>query len=307
LAKIRTSFKTAHATKKRRTYFLFKKKIEPIYMEYFTYIEFKDKMPIQLIIDESEPIEELVVCEKRKANQSHTLILYHLRITFTEDKVVKHYFEDEGLNGQKKFLKEVLKVLRKFTEHWILGVEEFKKGMLPTTPHAHIVFLSKDKKDTIRKALIERHFKLMTGNKNYALKVMPNQTIKEYRYVLKQQKNETARYVQASPKMLEYLKGEYDTDLQKMTDEAYAVWLTACEVADKKDNQDAENKGFQDRLFIYLNQQAPANDLELKISIQKFYIVEEKKPFNKTTATGYFYNYKITAGMMTHEELATKW
>lgn len=276
-------------------------------MEYLTYIEFEDKMPIQLIIDETEPIEELVVCEKRKANQSTSLILYQLRITFTPDKVVKHYFHYEGKKGQVEFIKSVLKCLRRYTEHWILGVEEFKKGMLPTTPHVHIVFLSKDKKDTIRKGLIERTFDLMTGNKNYCLKVIPHQHIKEYRYVLKQQKNETARYVQASPKMLEYLKGEYDTDLQKMADEAYAVWLTACEVADKKENQDAENKGFQDRLFIYLNQQAPANDLELKISIQKFYIVEEKKPFNKTTATGYFYNYKITAGMMTHEELATKW
>lgn len=274
-------------------------------MGHFTYIEFKDKMPIQLIIDESEPIEELLVCEKRKANQSHTLILYHLRITFNEH-IVKAYFEDEGQNGQKKFLKRIMKFLRPYTEHWLLSVEEFKKGMLPTTPHAHIVFLSKDKKDTIRKALT-REYTSMTGNKNYALKVLPNQTIKEYRYVLKQQKNETARLVLTSNPMLEYLRGEYDTDLQKMTDEAYAVWLTACEVADKKDNQDAENKGFQDRLFIYLNKQAPANDLELKISIQKFYIDEEKKPFNKTTATGYFYNYKITAGMMTHEELATKW
>lgn len=275
-------------------------------MEYLTYIEFKDGMPIELIVDESEPIEELVVCEKRKANQSTTLILYHLRITFTED-IKKAYFNHEGKKGQVEFVKEVLKVLRRYTEHWILGIEDFKKGMLPTTPHVHIVFLSKDKKDTIRTGLVKRNFIAMIGNKNYALKIFPNQTIKEFRYVLKQQKNETARYVQASPKMLEYLREEYDTDLQRMTDEAYAVWLTACEVADKKECLDAENKGFQDRLFNYLKNEAPANDLELKISIQKFYIVVEKKPFNKTTATGYFYNYKITTGLMTHEELASKW
>lgn len=273
-------------------------------MDYFSYYTYKDKMPIEFII-EDEPMEVIPPEPKRKATMSNSFILYHLRITFNE-KLSKLYLDSEGLEGQVAFVKQLLKFLRAYTQHWVYGIEEFKRGMVNTTPHVHIVFLSKDKKDTIRKAL-NRQYTNMVGNRMYALKVLPNQTIKEYRYVLKQQKNETHRHASISREMAEYLRGEYATDIQQMTDEAYAVWLTACEVADAKDNKDAEAKGLQDRLMAYLNIHRPVEDLEIKVRIQKFYMEEEKKPFNKTTALGYFWNYKISSGLMTHEQLAKLW
>lgn len=272
------------------------------YLTYF--ILGKDNMPIELIIDDTVPLEVLDVRpekEKEMLNKSSSLILYHLRITFEPLGLGL-----DSLEEQKIYTKGRLRDLEQYTDKWIAGIEHFKKGCNPCKAHVHILFLSYTKKDTIRKQLIRLNGELV-GNKAYSLKAIADQNIKAFRYPLKQQKNETHRWATVSPAMKDYVQDVFGCDVQRMRDEAYAVWQMACEVSNAKEEKEEQANMFMDRLFRYLDKVDFVDDLDLKVRIQKFYIVEEKKPFNKTTALGYFYNYQIHRGLITHEYLASKW
>lgn len=266
--------------------------------KYSWYIIPHNDMPIELIISD-EPVEVVEQSAKQKADQSLTYILYHLRITFDPKW---------DMTDQKEMVRNVLRTLRPYTDKYIASIEHFKAGMEVTKPHTHIYFFSKDKLDTIRRQLKRTHDHLQAGNKVYSLRPIIDQTVKALRYPLKQQKNDTYRFSVVSTQMKEYLMTHFNvSDISVMRDEAYAVWLTACEVYNATRQKTEEASGLQDRLFAYLDTQSLDGDKSIKIFIQRFYIEEEKKPFNKTTALGYFYAYKITKGLMTHEELADTW
>jgi hypothetical protein len=141
----------------------------------------------------------------------------------------------------------------------------------------------------------------MCGNRCYSLAVEVNVDKEKYfRYPLKQQNGDTRKYCGGG--------GFEQSSMISMRDCAYAVWLTAAEVMNKKIEKKENNDQLSDRLFVYLDNIGQLdNDLSIKIGIQKFYIEQEQKPFNKTTALGYMYNYKIARKKMTHEELAATW
>ena len=75
----------------------------------------------------------------------------------------------------------------------------------------------------------------------------------------------------------------------------------------KKENSEQ----LADRLYAYLDDRkcndGVTTDRTIKVHIQRFYIEVEKRPFNKTTALGYFYGYKILRNLMTHEQLSATW
>jgi len=262
-------------------------------MSSFNSITIDEMDNIQFIIEE---IEEITISEFEKIKLSHADIYYKFRYTFNEEM-------HANLNDQKSITDEILKILRPYmsSEYYTAGIEWFKSGMVDCKHHVHVHFISRTKKDTIVKKLKRSSDSWFSGNRCYSLGVEVNvDKDKFFRYPLKQQQGDTRKYIKAG--------GFSKESLIQMRDCAYAVWLTAAEVMNKKIQKKEDSDQLCDRLFVYLDNIGQMDtDLKIKVSIQKFYIEQEKKPFNKTTALGYFYNYKIQKGLMTHEELAALW
>lgn len=260
----------------------------------FSYSDFEENM--KLIIEESDDEE---ITEIKKTELSQCDIYYKFRYTF---------LDDIDFREEKSCVKLILGFLKKFIlcDKFTLGIEYFKSGMEDAKHHVHIHFVSRTKKDTIVKSLKRASAKedldLFHSNRCYSLGVEVNvNEDKFFRYPLKQQKGDTYKFV---------LYGNFITKdrLVQLRDEAYAVWITACEIQNKKKEKKEDSDQLSDRLFCYLDKIDNLDtDLKIKVGIQTFYIEEEKKPFNKATALGYFYNYKITRKRMTHEQLACLW
>lgn len=261
-------------------------------MNCFRYITIDEMDNVEFIIEE---IDEVKINEFEKIVLSQADIYYKFRYTFNESIT--------DLQDQKSITKLIIDILRQYmsSEYYTAGIEWFKSGMVDCRPHVHIHFISRTKKDTIVKKLKRSQDVLFSGNRCYALGVEVNvDKEKFFRYPLKQQNGDTRKFISAG--------GFEKETLIKMRDCAYAVWLTAAEVMNKKIEKKEDSDQLCDRLYVYLDNLGHLdNDLSIKIGIQKFYIEQEKKPFNKTTALGYFYNYKIQKGKMTHEQLAQLW
>lgn len=263
----------------------------------FSYSDFEENM--KLIIEESDDEE---ITEIKKTELSQCDIYYKFRYTFPDDE------EFTDLHRQKTRVRNILSYLKRFilNDRFILGIENFKSGMETAKPHVHIHFVSRTKKDTIVKSLKRASAKedldIFHSNRCYSLGVEVNvNEDKFFRYPLKQQKGDTYRFV---------LYGNFVTKerVSQLRDEAYAVWITACEIQNNKKEKKEDSDQLSERLFVYLDKIDNLDtDIKIKVGIQTFYIEEEKKPFNKTTALGYFYNYKITRKRMTHEQLACLW
>lgn len=262
---------------------------------------------------ETEELEEFDVANlepKEAKNISSSEILYHLRVTDYHNETTGENVDMEKPEDLQFWLSKYSKLV-KYTDKYVASIEHFKRGMIPCKPHCHIYFLSRVDKETIRRGLTrwyeaDQKCKL-TGNKKYSLSVVPSQNEKAFKYCMKQQKNETFRCCKVSTAMREHLRKEFHKTAEQMREEAYAVWITACEVADAKEKKMDESKQFCDRLFSYLDKKGNTTDLMLKVDIQTFYIEVEKKPFNHQTAKGYLINYKVTRKMMNHFELAEQW
>jgi len=264
----------------------------------FWYSDLEENMRLE--IEEDEVVET----QFEKTSLSQCDIYYKFRYTFNQFSDSRTDNVPTSLGEQKRHLGYLISNLKKFIigDKFIAGIEHFKSGMEDAKPHVHIHFVSRTKKDTIVKSLKRNSGEcLFQGNRQYSLGIEVNvNEDKFFRYPLKQQKGDTYKCVQY---------GNYFTKEKviEMALEAHAVWITACEINVKKKEKKEDNDQLSDRLFNYLNKQILDTDLSIKINIQKFYIDEEKKPFNKATALGYFYNYKISTKRMTHEELAALW
>lgn len=235
--------------------------------------------------------------EYDKTQYSEADIYYKFRYTFTEDA-------QGDLHGQGLLARRIIQILLKFTDKYTGGIEWFKRGLEDTKHHVHIHFVSRTKKDTIVKALkrsdTDEGSKLFHTNRCYALgREVDVQLHKFFRYPLKQQKGDTRKLV--------FYKGFDKPYLMSLRDEAYAVWLTSAEIQNKKNEKKEDSDQLSSRLYAHLDTKDTSSDIKIKIEIQKFYIEIEDRPFNRTTALGYFYNYKIMRKKMTHEELALTW
>lgn len=236
------------------------------------------------------------------ATLSQADIYYKFRYTFDQEGFGENYPESRKFACYKMITQTLITHLEKYMlgGRYTAGIEYFKAGMIDAKPHVHIHFVSRHKKDTIVKKL-KRHSETkdyFNGNRSYSMGVEVNVNERKFwRYTLKQQKNQTEKF---------YCSNGID-DIDSMINEAYAVWITACEIQNAKNQKKEDSDLFSDRLFNYLNKNNCSSDITIKIAIQKFYIEVEKKPFNMTTARGYFINYKVTKGLMSYEELAGMW
>lgn len=260
--------------------------------------EMEKDQNIELVIEE---IDEKEPTEFQKASYYEVNIYYQFRYTFNED--------EDPINRPhiaRYFIRQLMPYM--VDGKYTAGIELCKKGMAPTKPHLHINFMSRTKKDSIRHNLMYHDEKQAkeTGEKYfykprcYALCIEVNiDQNKFWRYPLKQQKGDTACFVKF---------GGWPKDIVvHWINTGYDAWLVASEIENKKIEKKEVSDQLSDRLFQYLDNLEQKDDLSLKVGIQQFYIVEEQRPFNRTTALGYFYNYKIKRGLMTHTQLASTW
>lgn len=283
--------------------FYLKKKLKFFIMtEIIPIIEMgKDKNNIEFIIEETEEVHEPTTTEFEKVSKSQADIYYKFRYT---------YLEDTNMEDQVAIARMIIRELKRYMVRgfYSAGIEYFSSGMVDAKPHLHIHFVSRTIKDTIRKHL---HYnqdekygeKIFDGSRNrYALcvEIIVNEH-RFWRYPLKQQKNDTKRFCNV---------GGFSKDsVISMIDIAYDQWVTASEIENAKKEKKESTDQLSERLFQYLDTHVTTSrcDRNLKIAIQRFYIVEEQRPFNKTTAYGYLLNYKIIRGLMTHDELEKTW
>lgn len=283
--------------------FYLKKKLKFFIMsEFIPIIEMgKDKNNIEFIIEEKEEVVEPTLTEFEKVSKSQADIYYKFRYTFME--------EDNDLFTQQAIARSIIRELKRYMVrgYYTAGIEHFSSGMVDAKPHLHIHFVSRDKKDTIRKHLHynqdekygEKAFDGKRGRYALCQEVIVHEE-RFWRYPLKQQKNDTKRFCNAA--------GFTKDAVISMIDKAYDHWVTASEIENAKKEKKEVADLLSERLFQYLDTHVTQRcDRNLKIAIQRFYIVEEQRPFNKTTAYGYLLNYKIIRGLMTHDELEKTW
>jgi len=255
---------------------------------------------INLIIENNiESEEESSSSEYEKTQHSEADIYYKFRYTFPEEY-------QGSLEMQKTRTRIIVGLLRKFMlqGEYVAGIEWFKTGMLDVTHHVHIHFVSRTKKDTIVKSL-KRSDKneecpIFNGNRCYALgREVDVHIDKFWRYPLKQQGGDTRKCAM--------FEGHQKNRVIDWRAQAYAVWITASEIQNKKIEKKEDSDQLSTRLYAHLDKVDTGTDVKIKIEIQKFYIEIEDRPFNRTTALGYFYNWKVLRGRMTHEQLAETW
>lgn len=234
-----------------------------------------------------------------KTQYSEADIYYKFRYTFADDA-------QGDLHCQKLQTKRIVGILSKFMleTKYTAGIEWFKSGMIDVKQHVHVHFKSRTKKDTIVKALKradkDDDVKLFHTNRCYALgREVDVHIDKFWRYPYKQQAGDTRKTMM--------FRGFTKEDCLAWRDVAYACWITASEIANKKIEKKEDTDQLSSRLYAFLDTKDTSTDIKIKIEIQKFYIEVEDRPFNRTTALGYFYNYKILRKKMTHEELAGTW
>jgi hypothetical protein len=150
-------------------------------------------------------------------------------------------------------------------------------------PHLHLHFTSNQCKDTIVKSVkryfVDKHDIKLIGNQMYYIKIVPfiDNLEKFMRYPLKQ-------YTDDKELINSVSRGFNDEDLKKMRTQAYAVWLTGCEVQNAKQDRRDEKDTLWDRLEQKLLKSETKNYMELII---QFYM-EENRPINNTTISGYY-------------------
>lgn len=241
-------------------------------------------------------IEECEVPEMKKVEPaSQADIYYKLRYTFEEDA-------SENLPLMKTISKNIVSLLSNFMigDKWTLGIECFKSGKVDAKPHLHLHFVSRTKKDTIVKCLKRSDLQIFNGNRCYSLgiEVIVNED-KFFRYPLKQQKNDTKRYVAFGKAFnLDVVKNWIET--------GYSCWIVACEISNAKRERKEDSDQLSDRLYAYLDKKDVLDsDLKIKVEILKFYVEEENKPINIATCKGYFLNYKLKRKLCSYEDVAS--
>lgn len=239
-----------------------------------------------------------------KASKSSIDIHMELRYTFCLEEADEGYAGD--LATQKLVTKKLISILSQFLvgDKLICGIEHFKSGKVECSPHVHIRFVTRSKKDTITKALKRALGAWYYKPRCYAMItfVHVDDMLKWWRYPLKQQKNDTFRFT--------YTRGISNEDKLYIRDVAYECWMVAGEVAVAKHNRE-DSDTLQERLFEYLSKYIASVGLNwsphtIKEQILKFYVEVEHKPINFRTCEGYYYNYMLKMEYYTYAEIADK-
>lgn len=213
-------------------------------------------------------------------------VYYKYRYTFDKDT---------ELEQQKKLARDILKVIQNryaCDTRYTLGIEHFTKGKLSTKPHLHIHFISKKTSNTIRKGLAQE-FNFIGRCQCCKAEAIVNEE-KFFNYPLKQQKNDTARFVLSSFPKEETLK---------MIDVAYSIWMVSSEVAVNKLEKKIERNS-EDRVFHvldnYFNSVQPTDTLSYYdvLNVALNYYAHNEPTFNYSTIVGYVDKYLIKNGKL---------
>lgn len=219
-----------------------------------------------------------------------------LRITVDEDVWTEENGKKLDRHGQLTlgttldYLKEKGYIHSRATS----GYEKKGKTGDYVRPHFHIHFDTLTKKDTIRKALVNKwkrdRDEKLSGNKMWSLQLEPYVVEdKFFCYPLKQQRED-----KPPPSV-----GFSEDDIRAMTKAAVMTAAVATDVAVKKQARREESETLYDRLEAALDKkEGTVGD------ILTFYM-EENKPINDTTIVGYYNLYRLKRQRITIDEYSS--
>lgn len=226
-------------------------------------------------------------------NADNLPIYYKYRYTFNKD--------EQDLESQKCKFKLIYNFIR---SHYLIGdrivggIEHYTKGMVAAKPHLHIHFISKSKSDTIRKGL-GREYNMIGRCQSCKAEVIVDES-KFWRYPLKQQDGDTARYMSAS--------GFIKEDLLLMKDIAFACWKQSAEIAVLKVEKKLE-RSTRERLFSYFDgldyfsiQNKDLVTLKQSYILAYQYYAENEESVCVKTIDGYVNQYCLVKGYITYDK-----
>ena len=240
-------------------------------------------------------------------------VFYKFRFTFPfqDSETIKAETRDFKTPQVTAITKTMLDVLvPHYTTKLVYGVEFKNSRGENTFIHCHIHFISKSSRDTVAKALqraMDRGNYVFKGSKVFSLKpevyIRGNNGENFWRYPLKQIKSESNN----KKWCFDRCYGFKVEELEKMRDAAHQQYITAVEInCTKFDNTDKSDTLFQ-RLFQVCKKDISENDTKkgldhFRRQVLKFY-VEEDKPLNFTTMSGYAYLLAYKFDSISEEEI----
>lgn len=236
--------------------------------------------------------EENIILEASNNLAKENLVVYYkYRYTFSK--------EEDDLESQKQKAKRLCQVIQKnflADPRMTVGIEHFTKGMVTTKPHVHIHFLSRHKSDTIRKHLA-RFFEMIGRVQSCKAEVLVCED-KFFRYPLKQQKGDTARF---------HLVYGFKSEKQnEMIEIGYSCWKQAAEIAVGKLEKKIERSS-KDRLFDYLDGFTFTKLTEKEICLAAYkYYVENEPNFSYSVVDGYVHMWMLQNGHISYTDFYDK-
>lgn len=229
---------------------------------------------------------------------------YKLRFTFSDQKApLFPQHQDKQFMSRCKTIQT--KLINKLMDNNYVhknrltsGFETLNKLKETTYAHIHIHFYSKAVKESIRRTikrfLREVYDQETTGNKNMSFvaeHIIDDE--KFFRYPLKQNLD------------IKNQRGFTMEQLEKMHDIAKDSYAITCQVSQKK----ADNRDNSDTLFLRVfNKLDKATDNKTSI-LKKFLqlYIDEDRPINKTTITGYVLNAQVKLGQKSLDDICFDW
>lgn len=223
---------------------------------------------------------------RQQLSQFSLPVYYKYRYTFPPDSSVEY---------QKATVGHIIHAMKEqgyiIDDKYIASIEHYSVGMTSAKPHCHIHFTSRAKSDTIRKQLA-RQFE-MIGRVQCCKAEINVDEHKFWRYVLKQQKNNSYVYYTYAGFEKEYILTQRDI--------AYEVWKVAAEVSVAKREKVEETNSLKDRLFIYLSSCGPITRREVIAAALMYYVEKEQHPVNNQTIDGYVNLYMLQKRLISYD------
>lgn len=221
-------------------------------------------------------------------------VFYKFRFTFTEQDKTHEY--EPQIARWKAITRALVNKLTSMyqIEELTGGCEQLNKRGERTWYHTHIHFSAIENKETIsrmiKRFLSDTYNQEVTGVKAYSFKPdHPRDKRLFFQYPLKQMLDFKMCY------------GFTESDLQILHLAAKSSYEIVCQVnnakMDKKDNLDS----LFERLKMKLEQSQEIKKGKLLVIASKFY-VEEQRPLNRATISGYVDCYMLEKEIITHEQ-----
>lgn len=244
--------------------------------------------------------------------QSSHDVYYKFRFTFPfqDSETIKQEHRDLKKTQVTSITKTILDVLvPHYTTKLIYGIEFKNSRNEPTFIHAHLHFTSRSSRDTIAKALqraMDKGNYLFKGSKVFSLKPEVHVTDKFWRYPLKQLRPECNNVKWC----FDRCHGFTNDELSRMRDIAHEHYKTSVEInVTKSDNKDTQDTLFE-RLVSSCEKDKSENDTKKGLDFYRkktlqFY-VDEQRPLNFSTMSGYAYLLAYKFEAITEDDLVKR-